>query len=165
MNDFWENLTPLDSSHLEVFLEFFWIFFHFLNSNLNFKFGPVWYLPKPKPGRPIWPVTGQTRPVPTGLVNPGHNILHRWPLPPDRVKWNQTEHRIRMDNHRSIYADILPPSDMDPWIPLICRVGHGYGRAQATMCMWIDWGGRASCSWRVLSMWRERSPNYTIELS
>ena len=46
---FWENLTPLDSSHLEVFLRIFWEFFIFLNSNLNFEFGPVWYRPKPEP--------------------------------------------------------------------------------------------------------------------
>ena len=40
----------------------------FLNSNLNFEFGPVWYRPKPKPG---WTSqTGQTGPVPTGLVDP-----------------------------------------------------------------------------------------------
>ena len=40
-------MTPLDSSHLEVFL----VIFHFFNSNLNFEFGPVWYRPKPEPGR------------------------------------------------------------------------------------------------------------------
>ena len=40
-------MTPLDSSHLEVFLGIF----YFLNSNLNFEFGPVWYRPKPEPGR------------------------------------------------------------------------------------------------------------------
>ena len=49
--NFWENLTPLDSSHLEVFLGIFWEFFIFLNLNLNFEFGPVWYQPKPEPGR------------------------------------------------------------------------------------------------------------------
>ena len=49
--NFWENLTPLDSSHLEVFLGIFWEFFIFLNSNLNFEFGPVWYRPKPEPDR------------------------------------------------------------------------------------------------------------------
>ena len=59
--NFWENLTPLDSSHLEVFLGIF----HFLNSNLNFEFGPVWY----RPGS-VWPVTSQTGPVPNGFVNP-----------------------------------------------------------------------------------------------
>ena len=48
--NFWENLTPLDSSHLKVFLEFFWEVFIFLNSNLNFKFGPVGYRPEP-----VWP--------------------------------------------------------------------------------------------------------------
>ena len=60
---FWENLTSLDSSHLEVFLGIFWEFFNFLNSNLNFKFGPVWYRPKPEPDR-----TGLTG----GFVNPEH---------------------------------------------------------------------------------------------
>ena len=44
-------MTPLDSSHLEVFLEFFWKFFIFLNLNLNFKFGPVSYRTKPEPVR------------------------------------------------------------------------------------------------------------------
>ena len=33
-----------------IFRNFLGIFY-FLNSNLNFKFGPVWYRPKPKPGR------------------------------------------------------------------------------------------------------------------
>ena len=44
----WKNLTLLDSSQLEVFLAIFWKFFIFLNSNLNFKFGPVWNRPKPE---------------------------------------------------------------------------------------------------------------------
>ena len=35
---------------LSIFMNFFRIF-HFLNLNLNFKFGPVWYRFKPKPGR------------------------------------------------------------------------------------------------------------------
>ena len=60
--NFLENLTPLDSSHLEVFLGIFWDFFSFfLNLDLNFEFGPVWYRSKPEPGR-----SGLT-----GLVNPG----------------------------------------------------------------------------------------------
>ena len=37
MNEYLKNLTSLDSSHLEVFLEIF----IFLNSNLNFEFGPI----------------------------------------------------------------------------------------------------------------------------
>ena len=49
--NFWENLTSLDSSHLKVFLGNFWKFFIFLNLNLNFEFGPVWYRPKSEPGR------------------------------------------------------------------------------------------------------------------
>ena len=49
--NFLENLTPLDSSHVEVFLGFFWNLFIFLNSNLKFEFGPVWYRPKPEPDR------------------------------------------------------------------------------------------------------------------
>ena len=44
-------MTPLDLSHLKVFLGIFWEFFIFLNSNLNFEFGPVWYWPKPEPNR------------------------------------------------------------------------------------------------------------------
>jgi len=45
--NFWENLTPLDLSHLEVFLGIF----HFLNLNLNFEFRPIWYRSKSEPGR------------------------------------------------------------------------------------------------------------------
>ena len=57
----WKNLTPLDSSKLEVFLEFFWEFFIFLNLNLNlnFEFRPVWNRPKP--------VTAVSGPVPVGI--------------------------------------------------------------------------------------------------
>ena len=33
-----------------IFRNFLGIF-HFFNSNLNFEFGPVWYRPKPEPGR------------------------------------------------------------------------------------------------------------------
>ena len=47
----WENLTPLDSSQLEVFLRFFWEFFIFWNLNLNFEFRPVGYRPEPEPAR------------------------------------------------------------------------------------------------------------------
>ena len=61
--NFWENLTPLDSSHLKVFLGIFWNFFIFLNSNLNFEFGLISYRTKPEPVR-----TGQTGPVTDGLV-------------------------------------------------------------------------------------------------
>ena len=64
--NFWENLTPLDSSHLEVFLEFFRNFSLFFNSNLNFEFGPVSYRTKPEPGR-----TGLTGNRFDGLVNLG----------------------------------------------------------------------------------------------
>ena len=39
--NFLENLTPLDSLHLEVFLEMFLEFFIFFNLNLNFEFGRV----------------------------------------------------------------------------------------------------------------------------
>ena len=56
--NFWENLTPLGSSHLEVFLGIFWEFFIFSNSNLNFEFGPVWYRPKPELDRTGLPVRG-----------------------------------------------------------------------------------------------------------
>ena len=64
-------MTPLDSSHLEVFLGIFWEFFIFLNSNLNFEFGPVSYRTKPEPVRTGLTVTGQTGPVTDGLVNLG----------------------------------------------------------------------------------------------
>ena len=69
--NFWENLTPLDSSHLEVFLGIFGEFFIFLIQIwiLNLvRFGTG---PNRNRAGPVWPVTGQTGPVPTGLVNPG----------------------------------------------------------------------------------------------
>ena len=53
---------------LSVFRNFLGIF-HFLNLNLNFEFGPVWYRPKLKPGR-------------TGLVNPARqrpSPISTWP--------------------------------------------------------------------------------------
>jgi hypothetical protein len=46
-----KNLTPLHSSQLEVFLEIFWDFSIFWNSNLKFEFGPVSNRPNPKPVR------------------------------------------------------------------------------------------------------------------
>ena len=59
--NFWENLTSLDSSHLEVFLENFLGIFQFF----EFKF-EFW----------IWaglvPTQTRTGPVPTGFVNPEH---------------------------------------------------------------------------------------------
>ena len=64
-------MTPLDSSHLEVFLEFFWKFFIFLNLNLNFEFGPISYRSKAEP------VTGYGRfgePC-SSVVNPSTIIL------------------------------------------------------------------------------------------
>ena len=61
--NFWENLTPLDSSHLEVFLGMFWEFFIFLNLNLNFEFGPIWYRLKPNRLPPVrWSLTSTTTP-------------------------------------------------------------------------------------------------------
>jgi hypothetical protein len=51
----WKFLTPLDSTHLEVFLRILWDFFYFLNSNSNFEFGPVGNWPEPEPVR-----TGRT---------------------------------------------------------------------------------------------------------
>ena len=77
-----------------IFRNFFGNFSFFLNSNLNFEFGPVWYRPKLEPGRtfpPVWPVTGQTGPVPTGLVNPASHywttmlaLRRLWWITPDR---------------------------------------------------------------------------------
>ena len=63
-------MTPLDLSHLEVFLDFFGNFL-FFNLNLNFEFGPVWYRPKPEPGRTGLTGNRSNRTIPTGLVNPG----------------------------------------------------------------------------------------------
>ena len=68
MDEFLRKLTPLDSSHLEVFLGIFLGIFHFFNLNLNFEFVPVSYRTKPEPVR-----TGLTGPVTDGLVNPGMN--------------------------------------------------------------------------------------------
>ena len=65
-------MTPLDSSHFEVFLgNFLGIFYFFLIQiwilNLDqFDTGPNW-----NRAGPVWPVTGQTGPVPTDLVNHG----------------------------------------------------------------------------------------------
>ena len=67
----WKKLTSLDSSQLEVFLGIFWDFFIFLNSNSNFKFGPVWNRPKPEPVRK----TAVSGPVPVGFFNPGFERL------------------------------------------------------------------------------------------
>ena len=61
--NFWENLTPLDSSHLEVFLRifsFFWIQIWILNLS---RFGTG---SNRNRAGPVWPVT-----VHTGLVNRG----------------------------------------------------------------------------------------------
>ena len=68
---FEKNLTPLDSLHLEVFLGIF----HFF----EFKLIQIWILnlgrfgtgPNRNWAGPVWPVTGQTGPVPIGFVNPG----------------------------------------------------------------------------------------------
>jgi hypothetical protein len=49
------------------------IFFHFLNSNSNFEFGPV--------GNrfgPVGPVPTVSGPVPTGSVNPGTHSLWKF---------------------------------------------------------------------------------------
>jgi hypothetical protein len=64
----WKFLTPLDSTHLEVFLRILWDFFYFLNSNSNFEFGPVGN--RPEPVRTVAPVPRVSGPVPTGSVNP-----------------------------------------------------------------------------------------------
>ena len=47
-------------AHLSIFRKFL-KFFHFLNSNLNFKFKPVWYRPKPDQFPPVWSETGRYR--------------------------------------------------------------------------------------------------------
>ena len=68
--NFWENLTPLDSSHLEVFLGFF--------RNFSFFWIQIWILnlgrfgtgPNQNRTGPVWPVTSQIGPVPTDFVNP-----------------------------------------------------------------------------------------------
>ena len=46
-------------AHLSIFRKFL-KFFHFLNSNLNFKFKPVWYRPKPDQFPPVWWTLGTT---------------------------------------------------------------------------------------------------------
>ena len=54
-----------------IFRNFLGIF-HFLNSNLNFEFGPVSYRTKPEL---VWTdLTGQTGPVTDGLVNFGRRL-------------------------------------------------------------------------------------------
>ena len=67
-----KNLISLYSSQFEVFLEIFWDFFIFWNSNLKFEFDPVSNRPDPEPGRawPVRPVTAVTGPVRSGFFNP-----------------------------------------------------------------------------------------------
>ena len=60
-------MTPLDSSQLEVFLGFFWDFFIFLNSTLNFEFGPVSNRRYRNWSGPVTPVTAVSGPVPVGI--------------------------------------------------------------------------------------------------
>ena len=83
-----------------------------MNSNLNFEFGAVWYRPKPEPGRTG--LTGQTGPVPSGLVNPD-NIL---PLRVVNTRAPETGHgavdngRMRKERVEGVYrrrCPIYPP--------------------------------------------------------
>ena len=80
--NFWENLTPLDSSHLELFLEIFWKFFIFWIQIWILNLGRFGTDPNQNRTEPVRPVTGQTRPVPTGKVNPDHDSQHFRPSDP-----------------------------------------------------------------------------------
>ena len=68
--NFWENLTLLDSSHLELFLGIFWEFFIFWIQIWILNLGRFGTGPNRNRTGPVWSVTGQTGPVLTGLVNP-----------------------------------------------------------------------------------------------
>ena len=67
---FEKNLIPLDLSQLEVFLGSFWEFFIFWIQIWILNWGRFDTGPNRNRSGPVWPVTGQTGPVPTGLVNP-----------------------------------------------------------------------------------------------
>ena len=77
-------MTPLDLSHLEVFLGIFLEFFHFFNFNLNFEFGPVWYRPKPEPVRTgltgNWSNRTGYRRLGKPWVSPGNPPPYRCPM-------------------------------------------------------------------------------------
>jgi len=64
-------LTPLNLLHLKVFLNFFWEFFIFLIQIWILNLGRFGTGPNQNRAGPVWPVTGEIRPVPTGLVNSG----------------------------------------------------------------------------------------------
>ena len=69
----WKILTPLDSSQLQKFLEFFWEFFIFWNSNLNFEFRPVWNRPEPEP---VWFYRSDlTLLLPRGSISPFPSLV------------------------------------------------------------------------------------------
>ena len=78
--NFWENLTPLDSSHLEVFLGIFWEFFIFWIQIWILNLGRFGTGPNRNRAGPVWPITGQTGPVPTGFVNPTENTHEKFSL-------------------------------------------------------------------------------------
>ena len=80
MNEFLRRFDTIRFVATWSIFRFFWEFFIFLNSNLNFKFGPVWNRPKPEPvrtgltgnrsfrtgfGRVFFP-TGHPKPLATG---------------------------------------------------------------------------------------------------
>ena len=66
----WKNLTPLDSSQLEVFLEILGIFFIFLIQIWILNLGRFETGRYRNRSGPVWPVTAVSGPVPVGKENP-----------------------------------------------------------------------------------------------
>ena len=118
----WKNLTPLDSSQLEVFLEIFWEFFIFLNSNLNFELGRFATGRYRNQSGPVTPVTVVSGPVPVSKKNPVHiwagrvystaagalsackcNLFHTYRLV--RGKWQQ--HTPSIPKKKQVILEIL----------------------------------------------------------
>ena len=75
MNEF---LRKFDTIRFVTPWSIFRNFSFFLNLNLNFEFGSVWYRPKPKLGRTSLTGNRSNRIGSHGLVNPAHHT-HRHP--------------------------------------------------------------------------------------
>ena len=89
----WKNLTPLDSSQLEVFLGIFWDFFIFWIQIWIINLGRFETAPNRNQFGPVWPVTAVSGPVPVGKFNPDHASQQE--LCPRRQQTLQTRRRIR----------------------------------------------------------------------
>ena len=111
MNEFWENLTPLDSSHLEVFLGIFLGIFHFFN--FKFKF---------------WILAGFI-PVRTGTGPVRFDRLTLVEIRPQRGKWHC---RFSSQNARPVIRMIYLRFTKLLWL-----VSIGIATA-SELCCWTD---------------------------